>query len=548
MRVGVIELLAAAPPRGAVERVLRFGLVRQYVSIPPQAVAAWARSAGHEVHYAVYYGQRRPERLLPDDLDVAFVACHSRASLVAYALARVLAKRGTVTVLGGPHATAFAEDAARFFDVVVDRCDASTVRRILRDPRGVRGRLSAETAGFDVPPLAARLPEIAKTALVAGRRHKATTLPMLASVGCPYTCDFCVDATKPYVALEPERLGEDLAYAADRWPGVRLAFHDPNFAVRFDETLDVLERVPATRRSPYAMQASLSILKGRRLARLRDTRCVYVAPSLESWSAYSDKAGVGRDTGWSKLARIVDHFREIREHVPGIQVNFILGLDQDDADADEADDSVAMTLAFVDRLPFVLPTATIAMPYGGTELYDRIRGEGRLLESLPPALYYAPHLATVPRLGDPEVVLDRAIRTFAHMTSPAVLRRRWSSDLPVGLRVLHHLRAVDARRMLAALRASRRRFDDDRELLAYHRGRTRTLPGFYRARVHAAIGPYRELFAEDEWVPVHGSTAETLRNEPPGERRGARRGRGPDASRTGRRRAHAPRPASGGLT
>ena len=118
-RIGVLELLADAAPRGW-DRVYASQFRRHFVSITPQAVAVWCRQLGHDVVYATYYGQSDPAGLLPADLDVVFVSAYTKASALAYALARLFRARGTLTVLGGPHASAFPDDCLRFFDIVVD--------------------------------------------------------------------------------------------------------------------------------------------------------------------------------------------------------------------------------------------------------------------------------------------------------------------------------------------------------------------------------------------------------------------------------------------
>ena len=66
-RVGVIDLLADAPPRGF-DRVYAAHFRRQFTSIMPQAISVWARSLGHEVFYATYYGQALPHTLVPADV------------------------------------------------------------------------------------------------------------------------------------------------------------------------------------------------------------------------------------------------------------------------------------------------------------------------------------------------------------------------------------------------------------------------------------------------------------------------------------------------
>lgn len=97
-----------------------------------------------------------------------------------------------------------------------------------------------------------------------------------------------------YVPLSGEALKEDLTFLSKNYPKVFVWFADPNFGVNFDDTLSVFEQIPESRRNPYMIESSLSVLKESRLNRLRDTNCVYVAPGVESWAAYSNKAGVGK--------------------------------------------------------------------------------------------------------------------------------------------------------------------------------------------------------------------------------------------------------------
>ena len=50
-----------------------------------------------------------------------------------------------------------------------------------------------------LPSVAERMPEIRRSAFLwnplrgRSRPYASTTIPLLASVGCPYRCDFCVD-------------------------------------------------------------------------------------------------------------------------------------------------------------------------------------------------------------------------------------------------------------------------------------------------------------------------------------------------------------------
>ena len=62
--------------------------------------------------------------------------------------------------------------------------------------------------------------DISASAFYQGRPPRTTQVPVLSSVGCPYTCDFCVDWNNSYVRVPAERLRADLDYLSRRWPRV----------------------------------------------------------------------------------------------------------------------------------------------------------------------------------------------------------------------------------------------------------------------------------------------------------------------------------------
>ena len=77
-------------------------MLPNFASIMPQCVGVWAEELGCEVFYETYSGREDIRRSLPDDLDLVFLSCFSRASFLAYALSAELRAAGVVTVLGGP--------------------------------------------------------------------------------------------------------------------------------------------------------------------------------------------------------------------------------------------------------------------------------------------------------------------------------------------------------------------------------------------------------------------------------------------------------------
>lgn len=278
MRIGVIDLLVDSPQTWIGRHGYGLYVRKQFMSIMPQVVAVWCRSLGHEVHYATYWGQCDPLSLVPDEIDVIFIAAYTQNSALAYALSQAFKKRRTLTVLGGPHAMSFPTDSSRFFDIVVEECDRALIDDILHrrfDPPAI---VSTNCKLQAFPTIQERMPEIRIASFHRGRPVVTSIVPMLASVGCPYSCNFCVDWNTDYAPLPLNRLRTDLEYLSLNFPGLIIVYHDPNFAIRFDETMDVIAGLPKDRRNRYMMESSLSVLKDKRIARLSETNCLYIAP------------------------------------------------------------------------------------------------------------------------------------------------------------------------------------------------------------------------------------------------------------------------------
>ena len=497
-RVGVLDLLADAPPNGW-DRVYASQFRRQFVSIPPQAVAVWSRQLGHQVWYATYYGQKAPTDLLPGDLDVVFIGAYTKASALAYALAKLFRRRGALTVLGGPHASAFPTDALRFFDIVVDTCDKALVDDIVQGRFDPPVQVSSTHPLTDLPGVEARLPELLTSTLADRRWSVYNTVPLLASVGCPYACDFCVDWKNEYVRLPSDRLAADLAYVARHFPRVLVTYHDPNFGVQFDKTLDAIESVPAADRNPYVMESSLSILKPSRLERLRQTRCAYVAAGVESWADYSNKTASGGRSGWDKLEQVTEHFQQLRGYIAGFQANFVFG-----TDADRGCEPLELTKEFVRRVPFAWPGVNIPTPFGGTPFFDRLWAEGRVLRTMPFAFYYDPYLTFIPAHYTPIEYYDLLIDLFSLVTS----REMWIKRLTAGthwlVKFIHGVQALGMRHELGQLKCIRATLAESSELRAFHDGRSDALPEFYHQRFERMLGPYAELLSRSDRTPLHG--------------------------------------------
>jgi radical SAM superfamily enzyme YgiQ (UPF0313 family) len=471
---------------------------KQYVGVTPQAISVWCRQIGHQVHYATYYGIGDPKEKLPNDLDIIFISATSRQAPLAYALSKVFRMEGTRTVLGGPHAKSFPREAGRFFDLVVLECDQALIRDIIAGCFEPQSIISSQKPYDDIPTIEERLPEIKASTFWKGKPFAYSLIPMLASVGCPYTCDFCTEWNRSYRALSSDRLAEDLRYTSANLPGVKLLFCDPNFGIRFDETLAAFETVPAGRRSPYAMETALTNLCSlERLHRLRDTHCLAVAHGIESWTQYSSKAGVGKSGGGEKMNRVLERLQTIQEYVPYIQANFILGLD-----TDAGDEPFELTKEFLARTPFLYPTLNIPVAFGGTPFYDNLLKEGRILKTMPLSCCGEHFLTVILKHYDALSYYQRMADLFSFLVSDKLSRRRLAAKTPRFVKAMYVYRNFAYRVLLADMQKIAHRLQTDPQLRAFHAGETRVVPDIYATTYKRQLGRYAALMPTEASQPV----------------------------------------------
>jgi radical SAM superfamily enzyme YgiQ (UPF0313 family) len=169
-----------------------------FAAIMPQVIAVWCEQAGHDVTLVCYTGFEDLVEELPDKVDLVFIGAFTEAAHLAYALSNMFRSQGAVTALGGPHARCYPQDAQKYFDYVLGFTDQAVVGEVLLDcarhrPLGMR--IAAKQQPTSLPGVRERWkfiePTLKKAPLIK-------MVPMIGSLGCPYTCNFCIDSVIPY--------------------------------------------------------------------------------------------------------------------------------------------------------------------------------------------------------------------------------------------------------------------------------------------------------------------------------------------------------------
>lgn len=487
LKVGILDLVAKRPGEGLYSRVMNANLA----SIMPQVVGVWCEEAGHEVTYICYTGTEDLLAELPADLDLLFIGAFTEAALLAYALSNLFRSRGAITVLGGPHARCYPEDARKYFDYVVGFTDREVIAEVLGECAQHRpyGRhLMAPQQPRELPTLAARWKFVEATL------RKAPTVkfvPMIGSLGCPYTCSFCIDSTVDYQPLSFQQLGDDLAFLLTKIKRPIVGWHDPNFGVRFEEYMEAIERSVPEGRIRHIAESSLSLLSEPHLKRLRKNGFQAALPGIESWFGLGNKSKTRR-TGLEKVQQIAEHVNLVLRYIPYVQTNFVLGLD-----SDEGPDPFELTKRFLDLVPGAFPAYSLLSAFGRAAPsnldYQR---DGRILP-FPFHFLNNNHAMNVrPKNYQWKEFYDHLIDLSRYSFSWKAIGRRFAATPAAIPRYMNVVRAISSEGFgrIKYHTNIRRMLDTDRSLQAYFDQESTVLPEFYHARIRQDLGPmYRYL-------------------------------------------------------
>ena len=494
LRIGVLDIVDL-PTRALWARVMN----ANFASIMPQVVAAWCEQAGHRVHYCCYTGFDDPLAALPAELDLVFIGAFTQAAHFAYALSHVFRQRGAVTVLGGPHARCYPEDAARFFDYVLGFTDRAVVEEVTGDcapHRPLGRRLSAATQPAELVPLAERWK------FVEAALRKAPSIKivgMIGSLGCPYNCSFCIDSTVDYQPLSFTQLGDDLRFLLGKIPKPIVGWHDPNFGIRFERYMETIESAVPPGRMRHIAESSLSPLSEPHLQRLKRNGFQAILPGIESWFGMGNKSRT-RLTGMEKVRQLSEHVNMVLRYVPYVRTNFVLGLD-----VDSGAEPLELTKTFEQLTPGAFPGFALLTAFGrGAPLNLAYQRDGRVLPF--PFQFLDNHQAMNVRPKNyawPEFY-DRVLDLTRYSFSPRSLARRFAATrgIPRWLNLLSALSSEGAGR-IRYYTAIRRLLDVDRDVRRFLDAETDRLPEFYQRRIRDSLGPMFALLPEGALTHDH---------------------------------------------
>lgn len=463
-------------------------------SIMPQVIGVWCREEGHDVAFVCYTGFEDLLKELPSKVDLVFIGAFTEAAHTAYALSNLFRSKGAITVIGGPHARCFPEDASQYFDYVLGFTDPETLRDVLEDcsqHRPVGMQIAASQQPRALPGVRERWQFIEP---ILRKAPFVKIVPMLGSLGCPYTCSFCIDAAVPYQPMDFDGLQEDLRFLLTKFERPMVGWHDPNFGVRFDDYLDMIERAVLPGRIDFIAESSLSLLSEPHLARLRRNGFKALLPGIESWFDLGNKSKTGTRQGMDKVRQVSEHVNLILKYIPYVQTNFVLGLD-----ADEGAAPFELTKRFLDLTPGAFPGYSLLTAFGrATPLNLDYQRAQRVLPFPFHFLNNNQAMNVRPKNYSWTDFYDHVIDLTEYSFSWKAISRRFHATPGLTPRVMNLVRAVSTEGFgrLKYHRDIRQRLDQDRRFLLYFNQETTELPQFYLDLVRRDLGPLWEYLPE----------------------------------------------------
>lgn len=307
------------------------------------------------------------------ECDVAAVSTFTAQVKEAYVLADRYRALGVPTIIGGLHATAMPNEAARHFDAVVAGEGEVVWPEVLHDAEA--GRLGGIYRSFGREWDLANAPMPRFDLLDAEHYNRIT---VQTTRGCPWRCEFCASSimlTPRYKVKPVARTIAEIRRIKALWPHPFIEFADDNSFVNRPHAKALLREL-ADENVRWFTETDIAIADDDELLDLmRNSGCAQVLIGLESPTAMA-LDGLETRRNWKRTR--FDSYREAiyRIQSRGIAVNgcFVLGLDG------STRDDFAAVRQFVEEsgLYEVQIAVMTAMP--GTPLYTRLAAEGRLID------------------------------------------------------------------------------------------------------------------------------------------------------------------------
>ncbi len=325
-----------------------------------------------EVEY-LEYDELPAESDLPD-FDLVGISSFTARINAAYKLSAMFRKRGTPVVLGGIHVALAPDEAQANADSIVVGGAEVAWPELLKDFQ--QGEMKPRYEGAKKDVFTSDLYAFPRFDLLEGRKYNRLTVQT--SRGCPLACDFCAASmhiTSSYQQKPVDLVIEEIKTAKGILENPFFELADDNSFVNKKWSKEFLKKlVPEDIR--WFTETDISIAEDDELLDLlAESGCRQVLIGLES--PHSQDLNGMNPANWKQ--KKADDYLEAIDKIQsrGVTVNgcFVLGLDG------HTTDIFRELKSYIEESKLIEVQVTVMTPFPGTQLYDRLKSEGRLLQN-----------------------------------------------------------------------------------------------------------------------------------------------------------------------
>ncbi len=347
-------------------RSLRTIIKQSQFAIPPLSLMILSSLEVPGVEQSVC-DMRFEEFPINETWDLVGISVQTGMAKQAFALADKLRAAGLTVVLGGAHVTLFADSCRPHADVLVLGEADDLWKMLLNDLAA--GTLKPLYQSSSFPDLGISRP-VSKRSLVKSRYF--TTNLIQTGRGCQYSCDFCNVHLLNGRSLR-RRAIQDVVSEVKRFQQ-----HDRRIFFFVDDSINAdplyareLFRQLTPLKIRWFGQATTTLGQQHELLEtFSQSGCQALLVGIESIETKSRSAHKKNQNRAGELAGAI---KKIREAGISLYGSFIYGLDGDTLD------TPAAILDFIDETRLDVPGINILRPTPGTQVFERLRQEGRLL-------------------------------------------------------------------------------------------------------------------------------------------------------------------------